>query len=277
MFDIIIDTLLDSLKMLPFLFLTFLFIEYFEHRMSKKTVKVISSSGKHGPFIGGLLGAFPQCGFSISATNLYSTRIITLGTLIAVYLSTSDEMLPVLISNKMNIATILTIIVTKMAVGIIAGFIVDKIFRKKKDKDKLEDFCQHEHCGCEKGILKSSIIHTINIYIFILITSLGIALLLYFAGDNFIKNLFFQGSLFGPVISAFVGLIPNCATSVALTELFVENIISIGSLLSGLLTCSGVGLMILFKTNKDLKENLKIVGILLTIGILVGIIVDIII
>ena len=161
MFDIIIETILDSLKILPFLFIAFLIIELIEHRFSKKTLKLIEKSGKLGPLLGGILGCFPQCGFSVLATNLYITRIISLGTLISVYLSTSDEMIPILMSKGTNINTILSIITIKLLIGIISGFIIDLLLRKK-EKIKLHELCEEEHCHCEKGLIKSSIIHTIK-------------------------------------------------------------------------------------------------------------------
>ena len=127
--DVLIDTILDGLKILPFLFLTYLLMEYIEHKTSNKTKKIIKKSGKFGPIIGGFLGAVPQCGFSVAATNFYAGRIITIGTLISIYLSTSDEMLPILISEEQNIWLILQILAIKIAIGIFAGIIIDLILR----------------------------------------------------------------------------------------------------------------------------------------------------
>ena len=168
MLDVILDTLIDAVKLLPFLFVAFLLMEFFEHKLSNKNKTIIKKSGKFGPLLGGLLGAFPQCGFSALATNLYVGRIITLGTLISIYLSTSDEMLPIMLSEGTNIDIIIKLISIKVIVGIIFGFIIDLLFRKTKiEIDHIHDLCDDEHCDCEHGIIKSSIKHTFNICYFI--------------------------------------------------------------------------------------------------------------
>ena len=173
MSHIIIHTLKDTIKILPFLFITYLLMEYLEHKTSEKSKNVIKKSGKFGPIFGGLLGAIPQCGFSVSATNLYAGRVITLGTLISIYLSTSDEMLPILISNGTNIGLVLKIVAIKVVIGMLAGFLIDLIFRKKEEHEEhIHDLCEHGHCHCEESILKSSIKHTLQIFAFILIISL---------------------------------------------------------------------------------------------------------
>ena len=165
MLEIIKDTLMDGIKLLPFLFITYLLMEYIEHKTKNKTKEAIKKSGKFGPIIGSLLGAFPQCGFSVSATNLYSARVITLGTLISVYLSTSDEMLPIFISESVPMSTIIQILGIKIIVGMIAGSIIDFFIRRKNniEEEKIVDICEKEHCHCEHGILKSALKHTINI------------------------------------------------------------------------------------------------------------------
>ena len=169
MLEIIEHTLIDSIKLLPFLFLTYLLMEYIEHKTKEKTKETIKKSGKFGPLIGGILGIVPQCGFSVSATNLYAARVITLGTLIAVYLSTSDEMLPIFISEAVPISTILKILGIKLLIGVFAGFVIDLVIRfvkkEKQEDEKIVDLCEKEHCHCEKGIVKSALKHTINIFI----------------------------------------------------------------------------------------------------------------
>ena len=157
MIDILLDAIIDSVKLLPFLLITYLIMEYFEHKTKDKTKEVVKKSGKLGPFIGSILGVFPQCGFSVSATNLYAARVISLGTLIAVYLSTSDEMLPILLSEAVPITTILMILGIKLVVGMIAGFVIDFVIRfrnKEEEEEKIIDFCEKEHCHCEHGIVK---------------------------------------------------------------------------------------------------------------------------
>ena len=274
--DILAETILDTIKLLPFLFITYLIMEYIEHKTSKKVKETIKKSGKIGPLLGALVGIFPQCGFSVSATNLYSARVITLGTLLSVYLATSDEMLPILLTEAMPVSTILTILGIKLLIGIIAGFLIDFVIRITKKEElqeqKIEELCEHEHCHCDEGIIRSSIKHTLNILIYIFIISLAIHIIISLIGEEAISNFVRQNIVLGPIVAGLVGLIPNCASSVILTELFVENVISMPILISGVAVNAGVGILVLFKTNKNVKENLKIVGLLYAIGVLSGII-----
>ena len=275
MLDVIKDSLLDLLKLIPFLFVAFLFLEYIEHKMSKKNEKILTNNKKVGPIVGGVLGAFPQCGFSAMATKLFSSRVITLGTLIAVYLSTSDEMLPIMISNGISLVTILKIIGIKVLIGITMGFIIDLVYRKKEEKHHIHEECVHEHCHCEKGILKSSLHHTLSITIYLLITILLLNTIIFYVGEDTIRDFLLnnKGIYF---ISSLIGLIPNCASSVIMTEIYTEGLCSFGFLISGLLTGAGIGLLILFKTNKNLKENLVIIGIIYAIGVIFGYLIDLI-
>lgn len=285
MIDVILDTLIDSVKLLPFLFITYLIMEFIEHKTGEKAKNIIKKSGKFGPLFGGILGIFPQCGFSAAAASLYAGKVITLGTLIAIFLSTSDEMLPVLISEAAPITTILQILAIKLVIGIIIGFLVDLIgqviAKRKQDKkeevvEEIGHICEHEHCHCEEGILKSSIKHTINIFIFIIIISFIINTIIYFIGEENLSNLILNMPIVGPIIAGLVGLIPNCAGSVILTQLYLEQVISFGSMIGGLLVGSGIGILVLFRVNKDLKDNLKILGLLYAIGVICGIIIDLI-
>lgn len=286
--EVLLDTGIDALKLLPFLFITYLIMEYIEHKTGDKTKNIIKKSGKWGPVFGAILGIFPQCGFSAAAANLYAGRVITLGTLIAIFLSTSDEMLPILISEAAPIDIILKILATKLVIGIIAGVVIDFVgqaFKKKKEKQENEEaveeighMCEHEHCHCEKeGILKSSIKHTLNIFIFIIIISLVMNVAIYFIGEEKISNLILNMPVVGPLIAGIVGLIPNCASSVILTQLYLQNVISVGSMIGGLLVGSGIGILILFRVNENIKENMKITGMLYLIGVVSGIIIDFII
>ena len=275
--EIIIETIMDSLKILPFLFITFLIMEFFEHKMNNKTKNSIKKAGKLGPLLGGILGAFPQCGFSASATNFYATRIISLGTLISIYLSTSDEMLPILISQKADISLIIKLVGIKVLVGTFFGFIIDFILRKQKKEDiKIDHFCHEEHCDCSHGILKSSVKHTINIMIFIVIVSFLLNIGFDYLGKDIISKIFMKDSIFGPFLASLIGLIPNCGASVILTELYLNQTISFASTIAGLLTSSGVALLILFKVNKNLKENIGIIFTVYFIGVFVGIIINLI-
>ena len=276
--DIIIDTLIDGLKLLPFLFITFLLMEYIEHKFSKKSKDKITKAGKFGPFIGSVLGALPQCGFSVMATNLYATRIITVGTLISIYLSTSDEMLPVLLSEHASFDIIVKIIIIKVIIGMICGFIIDFILNKKKTKKdyEIKDFCLEHHCDCEHGILKSSIKHTISILLFIILISFILNIGIEYLGEEKIRKLFLKNSIFSPFLSSLVGLIPNCGASVVLTELYLKEVITISSAISGLLTGSGVALLVLFKVNKNIKDNIKILITIYLIGSITGFVINLI-
>lgn len=274
MFDIVLDTLKDSLKLLPFLFITFLLIEYFEHKINNQ--KIISKFNKLGPLIGSILGAFPQCGFSVSATNFYITRIITLGTLISIYLSTSDEMLPIMLAQNIDLSIILKIIGLKVLIGMFFGFLIDFILRKKNKNLEITELCEQEHCHCEHGIFVSSLKHTLNTLTFILLISFLLNLSLYYVGENFISKIFLKDNIFSSFISSLIGLIPNCGASIIITELYLNKTITFGSALAGLLSSSGVGLLVLFKNNKNLKENFSILGIIYGIGVISGMIIDLI-
>lgn len=280
MLEILEHTIEDSIKLIPFLFLTYLLMEYIEHKTKEKTKETIKKSGKFGPFIGALLGIVPQCGFSVSATNLYAARVITLGTLIAVYLSTSDEMLPIFLSEGVAINVIIKILVIKLVIGMIAGFLIDLVIRLKnkgkEDEEKIIDLCEKEHCHCEHGIVKSALKHTVNIFIFIFLITFVINLGIHFIGEETIASFMLDRPILGPIISGLIGLIPNCASSVIITQMYLENIISVGTMIAGLLVGAGVGLAVLFRTNKGIKENIRITVLLYAIGVISGIILELI-
>ena len=292
MLEIIEETLIDAVKLLPFLFITYLIMEYIEHKMGHKTKSAIKKSGKWGPIIGSILGVFPQCGFSVSATNLYAGRVITLGTLIAVYLSTSDEMLPIFISEAVSPVIILKILGIKLIIGMIAGGITDlfvNLIIKNKNKkivqqneedseeNEIGHMCEEEHCHCnESGILKSAIHHTLSILVFIVLITFIINTVVHFVGEETIAGWILNKPVIGPVIASLIGLIPNCAASVIITNMYLENVISLGSMISGLLTGAGVGLAVLFKTNNKIKENIRIIILLYAIGVISGIMIDLI-
>ncbi|MBQ9657723.1 MAG: arsenic efflux protein [Clostridia bacterium] len=272
MIYILLDAIIDSLKLIPFLYVTYLLLEYLEHKTSKHMHETIKKAGKFGPIIGGILGIVPQCGFSVAATNFYAVRVITLGTLISVYLTTSDEMLPILLSESIPITTIIAILAVKLFVGIIAGFIIDLIIVKTKNEEEhVVEFCEKEHCHCEHGIIKSAIKHTLNILVFIFIITLLLNIVIEFIGEDTLSNLIYNTKILGPLIAGLIGLIPNCAASVLLSQLYIEGIISAAILISGLLVNAGIGVLVLLRVNKDIKENIKIIGILYFIGVIVGI------
>ena len=272
LWDALLDALIDGAKLLPFLFLTYFAMEWLEHKAGKKVNAWVGKSGKFGPLVGGVLGVVPQCGFSAAASNFYAGRVITLGTLLAIYLSTSDEMLPILISHQAAPALILKILLAKMVIGVAAGFLVDLCYRKKQlEQGHIHELCEHEHCECEKGILKSALVHTIKIGLFILVIGFGLNLLLEFGGEEVLASLLKERTILGPLLSGLVGLIPNCGSSVVITELYLEGALGVGAMLAGLLVNAGVGLLVLFKVNHDMKENMMVLSLLYLIGAVVGI------
>ena len=275
--EIIFEAVLDSVKLIPFLFVAFLIIELIEHKFSKKQLKLIEKSGKFGPIIGSLLGMFPQCGFSVLATNLYITRIISLGTLVAIYLSTSDEMLPILISRNAEFSLILKILSIKLIIGIIFGFIIDFIYRNRKKIKQNYQICEEDDCHCKDGMFISSLKHTLNILLFVFGINLILNIGFEYLGNDYLSKLFLKDSIFGPFVTSLIGIIPNCGASVMITELYLNNAISFGSMLSGLLTGSGVAILVLFKSNKNIKENFKVLFIVYLIGVLSGVVIDLII
>ncbi|MBP3205131.1 MAG: arsenic efflux protein [Lachnospiraceae bacterium] len=313
-------TLEDSILVILVLFFTYLAMEYLEHRAGDKLQQVVEKAGRLGPVIGAAVGVVPQCGFSAAASNLYAGRVITMGTLIAIYLSTSDEMLPVMISAKAPASLILSILAIKVAVGIIAGFMVDLAFGQGQGEHKdhgghkdhaahngheshethegheshethggheshetheghehhtrIHEMCEQEHCDCEKGILHSAVKHTVHVGIFLLFITFALNFLLEIVGEDVLSALLLDRPIAGPVIAGIVGLIPNCAASVAITELYLGGMLGLGSMLSGLLVGAGVGLLVLFRVNRHTTENLKITGILYCVGVFAGIVIE---
>lgn len=268
MLEVIQDTLLDTIKLLPFLFVAFLIIEFIEHKLSNKQENIISKSGKLGPIVGALLGAVPQCGFSVLATNLYVTRIISLGSLISIYLSTSDELIPLMISHNAPLTKILSIVSIKVVIGIISGLLIDLFIRKTTKSDFV--LCEDEDCDCDHSIIKSSLIHTLKIAFFILIITFLINILFHFVDLSFLESALKNNKILTPFIASLIGLIPNCASSVMISELYLNNLISLGTTLSGLLTGSGVAIMVLVRKNKNISENLFIIGLIYIIGVIWG-------
>ena len=280
MIDSFMDALIDTLKIFPYLFVTFLVLELLEHKLSKKNEKILMKNRKYGPIVGSLLGALPQCGFSTMAANLFSNRVITIGTLIAVFLSTSDEMLPIMLSEKIEIFSILKIIGIKVMIGIVIGIIVDAIIKNKKEKvhHHIHDMCEHDHCSCKKdGILLSSIKHTLKIGLFILVANVLINIIIFYVGEDNLSHILLHKNIFTYFLASLIGLIPNCASSVIITELYLSKLITVGHLFAGLLPGSGLGILLLFKSNKNVKENIFILSIIYFTGVVLGILIDILI
>lgn len=271
-------TIEDSVKLLPFLFLTYLFMELLEHTTGGKVQNKIKNAGKVGPLWGGLLGIMPQCGFSAAASSLYAGRVITVGTLLAVFLSTSDEMLPIFISEAVAPATIFKILGAKVCIAIISGFLAEMVYvnvLKKKEKDMdIHVVCEEEHCSCEDGVLKSALKHTLKIFVYILLITFILTLVIEMIGEDHLAVVFQNIPVVGEMIAALVGLIPNCASSVVITELYLSGIIGAGAMMSGLLVNAGVGLLVLFRLNRNWKQNAGIMAALYGFGVVWGVIIE---
>ena len=271
MLDCFIDGLIDTLKVFPFLLISFYIIEILEHKINSN--KRLESSGKYGPVLGSLLGIIPQCGIASIATNLYVTGIITLGTLISVFLSTSDEMIPILLSEKVSIKLILIILGIKLVVGLVSGLLIDLVY-PRKIKSHYE-ICEEEHCHCDDHKFISAFKHTINISLFILVINVLLNMVFNYGLNDYLSSLLLKDSIFSPIITSLIGLIPNCASSIVITKLYLASSISFGSMIAGLLTNSGIALVVLFKTNRNLKENINIILLTYFIGNVIGIILNI--
>lgn len=274
--EILLDSILDCAKLLPFLFLSYLVVEYAEHRMSGRTKELIYRAGKAGPVIGSLIGIIPQCGFSAAAAGLFAGGMVSPGTLLAVFLSTSDEMLPIMVSEGIAAGIIGKILFVKVLVGMAAGlaldFAVERWFGPRKRMAEHTDFCEHAHCGCENhSIFYSAAHHTLQVALFLFL----ISLVLGFGMEWFQSTNGFWSVVHIPGIeeaaSALVGMIPNCAASVLITELYLQDVIGAGALFSGLLCGAGTGLLVLYRTNRDKRVNLALTAVLYASGTLAGI------
>ena len=264
--DIILDALLDSLKMLPFLFGAYFLMEWLEHSSGERMEKALAGARRLGPVTGALLGCIPQCGFSVAAANLYAGRVITLGTLAAVFLSTSDEAVPLLLGAPEQAGVLLPLLGFKVALGALAGMVIDWALRGRlAPKEGIHDLC--ENCGCEEGnVLSSTLRHTGSIFLFILAVNLLLGWGVTVLGEERLSALLLSQSLLQPLAAALLGLIPNCAASVLLTRLYLAGTVSFGSLAAGLSAASGVGLMVLFRANPRPRENLAIAALIWAIG-----------
>ena len=272
-----LDALLDTLKILPFLFATYLLMEYLEHRVQEKTLAMIRRADRLGPLPGGILGIIPQCGFSAAAASLYAGRVITAGTMIAVFLSTSDEMLPIMISTRVGTGTILRILLIKALLGICFGFAVDFLFRRfnvRRIGESIHDLCEHDDCDCEESILRSAWKHTVNTCLFLLAVTFAMNVIIEAVGEDALSSLFLNRRLIGELIGGLMGLVPNCAASVVITSLYLEGGMSAGAMMSGLLVGAGVGLLVLYRNNRKPNQNLQLTAILYICGILGGLLID---
>lgn len=278
--DVLIDAVIETVLIVPFIFLAYLMLEFIEHKASERTLTFLENSGKAGPAVGGLLGAAPQCAFSAFAANLYTGRVISLGTLIALFLSTSDEMLIIMISEGRGASEILLLLGYKLTVGIAVGFLIDLTVRlvrgKEHDRIHVEEMCENMGCHCERGIIRSAIHHTVTISALVFAVTLAVGVTVYFVGHDRVGEMIQSAPVLSHLISAFIGLIPGCATSVALTSLYTDGMIPAGVMLSGLFSGAGVGMLVLLRVNKRWRENLIIMGIVVAVGFIFGLTFDLV-
>ena len=283
--DIFVDALVDILKLIPFIFITYLGMGVLEKKFASNTKNLISRGSFLGPTIGSLLGAVPQCGFSASASSLYSLKIITAGTLISIFLSTSDEMIPVMISGGVSLSLMLKIVLIKIISGMIIGLCVDLAIRislhssveRRTEEEIMHQVAFHEiGCSCGGNAIKYAINHTLKLIGFIFIITLVLNTCFEIIGEETLRNFLSASGIIGNIIAAIIGLIPNCSASVIITELYIEGIMSDGMMLSGLLVGSGIGILVLFKENRHMAKSFAILGITFVSGIAIGTIFDII-
>ena len=267
--EVLSETVIDSLKLLPFLFAAYLAIEFIEDRAEEKTVALVHRAGRWGPVLGAALGVIPQCGFSAG--------IITRGTLLAVFLSTSDEMLPILLSSSAPASLILKLLGYKALAGIVLGVTVDTVASKLgyERKKSIHEMCEQEHCHCEDGIFKSALRHTLKIFAFLFVVTFVLNLLVEAVGPETLGAFVLNRPVIGELLGGIIGFIPNCAASVVLTTLYLEGAMSGGAMLSGLLVGSGVGLLVLLRMNHDWRDNLVTAGLLYAGGVIFGLLADV--
>jgi len=277
--EVVLHALLDTLKIVGFLFLTYLLMELIEHKAGARLKGFIGKAGKLGPALGASLGAVPQCGFSAAAANFYTGRVISLGTLVAVFLSTSDEMLPIMISGKISAGAIFAILGYKLFSGMLVGFIIDlvlRFMRRGAEEINIDELCENDNCHCERGVLYSALHHTLTVGSFVLLVTLAINTLVFIIGEDALGSIMYDKPFVGHLIAALFGLIPNCAVSVALTELCLGGFITVGTMMAGLFSGAGVGVLVLFRVNKRYKENLAVLLILVVSGLVFGMLADLI-
>jgi hypothetical protein len=271
----VIDFLIENLLLLPFLFVTYLLLEILEVRAGGALERGLGRTRRLGPLFGSLAGAVPQCGFSAAAASLYAGGAVTAGTLISVFLATSDELIPVLISEKAPISLILKILGIKVAVGMVAGFAVNSIlafFGKGEPKLRVEELCAHSRCSCREhdGVLRPALVHTLEIFTFIIIISGIVHIALHFIGEDGIRNLILNEPWYGETIAGLIGFVPNCAVSVSGAQIYLKGGMSAGALMSMSLTGAGVGLLVLFRTNRRIWQNLLIMLCIYVVGVVSG-------
>ena len=282
-------SVLDTLALVPLLFVTYLAMEAIEHSASAHVRAAVERSGKAGPVVGALLGALPQCGFSAMAATLYAGRVVTVGTLVAVVLSTSDEMVPVFLAHQEPLGRLAAIMGVKIAIGLVVGLVVDALLRlwhRAGDGHlHIHELCKREHCHCDDdhdghehghgrwAIVRSALVHTVQVTLFILAVTFVFGLVIEYVGQDALGELLANHPVRATFVAALVGLIPNCGASVAITELYLDGVLSAGPMLAGLLASGGVGLLVLWRTNADARQNAAITAFVYVVAVVAGLLV----
>ena len=304
--------MLDTVKLIPFLLVTYIIMEAIEHSTEGKAERLIARADKSGPVVGALLGALPQCGFSAVAATLYAGRVITAGTLVAVLLSTSDELIPVFMANRAEMSRLVAIVGIKVVIGLVVGLLVDVVLRvlhrAGDGHPHIAELCERAHCHCatiddeepeEHGhsdehdhaehshhhhhhhhahdgshawwhILRSALVHTAEVSLFIFVITLVFGLVIETIGQDALAAALGSHPVRATFLSALIGLIPNCGASVAITQLFIDGTLATGSMLAGLLVSGGMGLLVLFRTNADQVQNIEIATFIYFVGVVCG-------
>lgn len=299
--DVIADSLLDTLELVPFLFVTYLAMEALEHSTGGRMEGLVARAGHAGPVVGALLGAIPQCGFSAMAATLFSGGVVTAGTLVAVILSTSDEMVPVFLAHQEPMERLLSIMLLKVVVGMVVGLLVDAVLHTVRHvgtpRPHIHDLCERAHCHCEEdegaeqtagnvahghhhhghgrwAIVRSAAIHTVQVTGFILLITFLFGLFIEVLGEDSLAQILGSHPVRATFLAALVGLIPNCGASVAITELYLDGVLGAGPMVAGLLASGGVGLLVLFRTNSNVRQNVAVTAFVYAVGVIVGLVVS---
>lgn len=288
MFDLFLDSLLDGLKdgawSLPVLFVAYLLMELLERSQKLNEEILHGYSHRAGPLLGGLLGVAPQCGISGAAATLFSTGSVTVGTMLAVFFATSDEMLPIMLSSvadgDIRLSSILLIVLGKAALGVALGYLADLLLTKYiRSQKNIHGFCEREHCACDEeegSVFVSALKHTLKIAVMLIAVNVILNFVLGMIGVERLSGSVLNRPFIGEILLALVGLIPNCSVSVVITESYLSGLIGLGGLFAGLLSNAGIGLLVLFRTNKNLKENLVITSTLYGLSAAAGIVITLV-
>ena len=280
--EMILDCALDALKdgavSIPILFVAYYLMELLERSKRLDESVLHAYSAKAGPAIGGLLGVVPQCGISGAAATLFSTGSITVGTMLAVFFATSDEMLPVMLSsvtesNGLGVGRIVGIVAAKAGLGIVLGYLADLLFGRLFTRKDIRSFCEREHCESDEeegSALHAALIHTLKIAGMLIVVTFALNLILANIEPERLSGTILARPVLGALLLALLGLIPNCSVSVILTQAFLSGIIGLGGLFAGLLSNAGIGMLVLFRSNRNIRENLAIVGISYTLSVISG-------